>query len=151
MRVAQWIAAFCFPVILTAQQSPTGAAQSNGVARTFLSFGRPYGGWLLLAFDSIPASQYGFRPTPVQQSIGFIAQHLETANYELCSIFGMKKHAKSVKDVLPLASAVSDSAGHRSRRALRSDRGLHADTRVGTTLCSLTLLAFGETWLQQYS
>ena len=53
-----------------------------------------------MAFDSIPASQYGFRPTPVQQSIGFIAQHLETANYGLCSTFGEEKHAPSAKDSL---------------------------------------------------
>ena len=54
-----------------------------------------------MAFDSIPASQYAFSPTPVQQSIGFIAQHLETANYGLCSIFGTDKHSMSAKDALP--------------------------------------------------
>ena len=102
MRLVTLIAAFCLPLTLTAQQSSmTGGAQPNGIARTFLSFGRPYGGWLLLAFDSIPATQYGFRPTAVQQSIGFIAQHLESANYELCSIFGPGKHVRSAKDALP--------------------------------------------------
>jgi uncharacterized damage-inducible protein DinB len=102
MRLAALIATCCLPLTLSAQQaSISGAAQPNGVARTFLSFGRPYGGWLLLAFDSIPASQYGFRPTPVQQSIGLIAQHLEAANYELCSTFGTEKHVKSAKDALP--------------------------------------------------
>jgi uncharacterized damage-inducible protein DinB len=94
--------ALCFPLFLSAQQAPR-AAQSqpaNGVAQTFLSFGPPYGGWLLMAFDSIPASRYGFRPTPVQQSIGYIAQHLEDANYQLCSLFGEQKHVKSAKDSL---------------------------------------------------
>ena len=102
MRPITLIAALCLPFTLAAQASSTTAgAHSNGVARTFLSFGRPYGGWLLLALDSIPASQYRFRPTPVQQSIGFIAQHLENANYELCSIFGAQKHGRSPKDALP--------------------------------------------------
>ena len=102
MRLITLIAASCLPFTLAAQRSSTTAgAPSNGVARTFLSFGRPYGGWLLLAFDSIPASHYGFHPTPVQQSIGFIAQHLENANYELCSIFGAKRHVRSAKDALP--------------------------------------------------
>lgn len=75
-------------------------SQPNGIARTFLSFGRPYGGWLLMAFDSIPASQYGFHPTPVQQSVGFIAQHLETANYGLCSTFGGEKYVPAAKDLV---------------------------------------------------
>lgn len=89
----------CLPIALGAQQ-PTDATARNGVARTFLHFGPPYGGWLLMAFDSIPASQYGYRPTPVQQSIGQIAQHLETANYGLCSTFGNVKHVMSAKDSL---------------------------------------------------
>lgn len=74
-----------------------------------------------MAFDSIPASQYGFRPTPVQQSIGFIAQHLETANYELCSTFGAEKHIKSAKDALPdtvKARWPKDTLTARVRRSL---------------------------------
>ncbi|MEO5813650.1 MAG: hypothetical protein ABIT20_00020 [Gemmatimonadaceae bacterium] len=95
------IALMCLPTVIRAQQ-PTGtvATQPNAVAGTFLSFGRPYDGWLVLALDSIPASQYGFRPTPIQQSIGFIAQHLETANYGLCTIFGADTHGLSAKDSL---------------------------------------------------
>lgn len=104
MRFGTLFAAACVPAMLSAQQSSTtSAAQPNGVARTFLSFGQPYGGWLLMAFDSIPASQYVFHPTPVQQSIGFIAQHLESANYELCSTFGAVKHVRSATDELPSA------------------------------------------------
>ena len=87
--------------MLAAQQpSRAAAARPNGVAQTFLSFGPPYGGWLLMALDSIPASSYGFRPTLAQQSIGHVAQHLETANYSLCSTFGPARHASSAKDSL---------------------------------------------------
>ena len=94
--------AVCFPLMLSAQQKPAAVEPQapNGVARTFLSFGPPYGGWLLMAIDSIPASQYGFRPTPMQQSIGHIAQHLENANYPLCSTFGEQKHVMSARDSL---------------------------------------------------
>ena len=94
--------ALCCPLALSAQQLPPAAPTQapSGVARTFLSFGPPYGGYLLMAFDSIPASQYGFRPTPVQQSIGFIAQHLEHANYGLCSQFGALKPVMSARDSL---------------------------------------------------
>jgi hypothetical protein len=92
----------CLPLTLGAQQQSRAAESPapNGVAQTFLSFGRPYGGWLLMAFDSIPASQYGFRPTPVQQSVGYIAQHLENANYGLCTTFGAQKHIMTAKDSL---------------------------------------------------
>ena len=90
------------PLTLSAQQSARAvdSPPPNGVARTFLSFGPPYGGWLLMAFDSIPATQYGFRPTAAQQSIGYIAQHLEDANYGLCSRIGVEQHSKSAKDSL---------------------------------------------------
>ncbi len=94
--------ALCFPMLLGAQQNPPAVQTKapNAVAQTFLSFGPPYGGWLLMAFDSIPAKQYGFRPTPVQQSIGYIAQHLENANYRLCAEFGERKYVMSAKDAL---------------------------------------------------
>lgn len=95
------IAILLFPVTVFAQNSPTTAASANGVARTFLSFGQPYGYWLLIALDTIPASQYNFRPTPVQQSVGFIAQHLENANYELCARIGSQRHVASAKDSSP--------------------------------------------------
>lgn len=92
-------AALCSPLVLCGQQ-PARNDTSNGVARTFLSFGQPYGGWILQALDSIPQSQYGFRPAPVQRSIGNIAQHLESANYELCSIIGGTKRYMATKDSL---------------------------------------------------
>jgi uncharacterized damage-inducible protein DinB len=99
-RLAAFIA-LCLPLTLGAQQPRAAESPApNGVAQTFLSFGTPYGGWLLMAFDSIPASQYGFRPTPVQQSVGYIAQHLENANYALCSLFGEQKHVATAKDSL---------------------------------------------------
>lgn len=91
--------ALCVPLVLPAQQ-PGRSDLSNGVARTFLSFGQPYGGWILQALDSIPQSQYGFRPVPVQRSIGNIAQHLESANYELCAIIGGTKREMTAKDSL---------------------------------------------------
>lgn len=87
---------------LLAQDQPRVAAPTapNAVAQTFLHFGQPYGGWLLMAFDSIPESRYGFKPTPVQRSVGDIAQHLETANYELCATIGGSRRVMTAKDSL---------------------------------------------------
>lgn len=101
MRRLAAIIVLCVPLSLAAQQPRAADARApNGVAQTFLSFGTPYGGWLLMAFDSIPAGQYGFRPTPVQQSVGYIAQHLELANYGLCSLLGDRKHVMTARDSL---------------------------------------------------
>jgi hypothetical protein len=40
------------------------------------------------AFDSIPESKFGYKPTPAQLSIGYIAQHVAGDNYFFCSKFG---------------------------------------------------------------
>lgn len=87
------IAVVFLPLHLHGQQPAT-----NRVAQTFKAFGRPYGGWLVAAFDSIPASRYDYRPTPVQQSVGYIAQHLEDANYQLCARFGTTARVVTAKD-----------------------------------------------------
>ena len=53
---------------------------------------------LAQAFDSIPESKFGYRPTPAQLSIGYIAQHLATDNYIFCNNFGPMKATISAKD-----------------------------------------------------
>lgn len=65
---------------------------------SFKFFAVHYGGMLVAAFDSIPAAKYAYRPTPVQQSIGFIAQHVEAANYGLCQRLGIPRPKRSAKD-----------------------------------------------------
>ena len=87
------------PMTLPAQSSPTPQAM-DGVMIAFEREADYYGGRLVQAFDSIPASRYDYRPTPAQQSIGFVAQHLEDANYGLCSRFADLKHPGTAKDSL---------------------------------------------------
>src|SRR5437867_3703825 len=79
-----------------------GAQQpaANPMVQTFRSFGTQYGGWLSAAFDSIPASKYSYKPTPVQLTIGHIAQHLESANYLLCAHLSGQTRAMTAKDSL---------------------------------------------------
>ena len=69
-------------------RSPSGWSMRSGA------------GWLTSAFDSIPASKYGYKPTPVQQSVGYVAQHLENANYQLCSRFGGPAYVMTARDSL---------------------------------------------------
>lgn len=39
------------------------------------------------AFDSIPESKFGYKPTPAQLTIGYIAQHVAEENYLFCNGF----------------------------------------------------------------
>ena len=59
-----------------------------------------YGGWLAQAFDSIPASKYNYKPTPVQMSVGNVAEHLESANYQLCALMNGDTRTMTAKDSL---------------------------------------------------
>ena len=88
--------------MLFAQQpmAPVPSGPGMVITGTMHTSAMLYGGWLKSAFDSIPASKFGFRPTPQQQSIGYIAQHLETANYLLCERFGGMTRPMTAKDSL---------------------------------------------------
>ena len=83
-----------------AAQSPSSHASDSGVMFSFQNFADIFGGRLIAAFDSIPAAKYDYRPTPPQQTVGYIAQHLEDANYDLCESFGDLKHRTTAKDSL---------------------------------------------------
>jgi len=97
MRLRLQFATMLVPAALWSQQP---ASPANPISDTFRSFSH-YGRWLIAAFDSIPADKYDFKPTPAQQSIGYIAQHLEYANYGLCEVVGGVKHPRTARDLLP--------------------------------------------------
>jgi hypothetical protein len=87
------------PAALTAQSTAT-QLPADGVMLAFEHYADLYGSHLVAAFDSIPAARYGYRPTPTQQTIGYIAQHIEYGNYDLCDRFGDLKHHATSKDSL---------------------------------------------------
>lgn len=70
------------PITLASQAPP------DGVMLEFARFADIFGSRLVTAFDSIPAERYDYRPTPAQQTVGYIAKHLEHANYGLCERLG---------------------------------------------------------------
>jgi uncharacterized damage-inducible protein DinB len=74
------------PVILAAQQPPANPITTVFRGRT-LGLQRT----LAQAFDSIPESKFGYKPTPAQLTIGHIAQHLASDNYFFCNNFGSLK------------------------------------------------------------
>jgi hypothetical protein len=53
---------------------------------------------LAQAFDSIPANLFSYKPTPAQQTIGYIAQHLVNDNYFFCGAFGEMKPVRPDED-----------------------------------------------------
>jgi len=74
------------PVILAAQQPAANPITTVFRGRT-LGLQRT----LAQAFDSIPESKFGYKPTPAQLTIGHIAQHLASDNYFFCNNFGSLK------------------------------------------------------------
>ncbi len=91
------IALVLFPVTLAAQQAAPAAPGANPIMSAFRGTSY-YGSWLVQAFDSIPASLYNYKPTPIQLSVGYIAQHLEHANYLLCGRFSGTEHPLTARD-----------------------------------------------------
>jgi uncharacterized damage-inducible protein DinB len=85
------------PAGLAAQQ-PAGAPPANPVTEVFRGRTMNLQRNLAAAFDSIPERLYGYRPTPAQLSIGYIAQHLANDNYLFCNAFGEMKGTRAAED-----------------------------------------------------
>jgi hypothetical protein len=53
---------------------------------------------LAQAFDSIPEAKFGYKPTPAQLTIGYVAQHLASDSYFFCNNFGDMKGTRPEED-----------------------------------------------------
>ena len=89
--------ALALPVTLAAQQ-PAAGPIVNPVTTVFRTRTLTLQRNLAQAFDSIPESKFGYKPTPAQLTIGYIAQHLVSDNYLFCNNFGAMKATQSAKD-----------------------------------------------------
>lgn len=120
------VAALILPLGLAAQQPAVQPLMAvNPITRSFRAFSLHYGRWLIAAFDSIPASRYGYKPTSVQQTIGYVAQHLEDANYGLCAHFSSLKPPIEARD-----SLIADTV-----KATWSKDTLIARLKISLTFC----------------
>jgi uncharacterized damage-inducible protein DinB len=98
MRLAHAaIVALALPIGLAAQQ-PAAGSQANPITAVFRGRTMALQRNLAQAFDSIPESKFGYKPTPAQQSIGFSAQHLANDNYFFCNNFGAMKGTRPAQD-----------------------------------------------------
>jgi uncharacterized damage-inducible protein DinB len=94
VRIA--VASIALSVALAAQQP--AAPQANPIMAAFkarIALGHRN---IAQAFDSIPESTFGYKPTPAQQTFGFIAQHVASDSYLFCSNFGVMKPTIDAKD-----------------------------------------------------
>jgi uncharacterized protein DUF3471/DinB family protein len=147
------LAALLLPAALAAQ---TSASRSpDGVILSFVRFADIFGSRLADAFDSIPAAKYDFKPTPVQQTIGYIAQHLEDANYSLCERMGDLKYKRTAKDSLAdtvKAKWPKDTLVARLKASLRfCDDALERIPQLNSPALASTLLAFETDLAEHYS
>jgi len=142
-----------FPVALAGQSSAT--ASRLGVIAQFERIADIFGGQLVAAFDSIPASRYEYRPTPLQQTVGYIAQHVENANYSLCERLGSARHARTSKDSLRdsvKAHWPKDTLVRRLDASLRfCDTAIEQLTDVDSPALASNLLLFETDLAEHYS
>ena len=90
------------PATLAAQAAATPPA--NPITTAFKTRITSLHRNLAQAFDSIPEAKYGYKPTPAQLTIGYIAQHVASDSYFFCNNFG------STKADMPAAdAAIPDS------------------------------------------
>ncbi len=147
--------AFLLPASLAAQTPAARETPPDGVMLTFVRFADIFGSQLVAAFDSIPAARYDYRPMPSQQTIGHVAQHLESANYGLCERLGGPRHPRTAKD--SLADSVKarwpkDTLVARLRASLRyCDAAVERLPRLESPAVASTLLAFETDLAEHYS
>lgn len=94
---ARVLIAMALPATLAAQQ-PAPAPVANPITAAFRARITGLHRNIAQAFDSIPESKFGYKPTPAQLSIGFIAQHVASDNYLFCDQFGEKKSSLPEQD-----------------------------------------------------
>jgi hypothetical protein len=142
------------PVALAAQV-PKASGARDGVMTEFEIFADLFGNRLVAAFDSIPASRYGYSPTALQQSVGYIAQHLEAANYGLCTQFSDLKYRPTAKDSASDSAKArwpKDTLVARLRASVRfCDEALARTPHVSSAALASVLLAFETDLAEHYS
>jgi len=143
------------PAALAGQTPAATPAPLDGVMITFARFADIFGGRLVLAFDSIPASKYDYRPTPAQQTVGYIAQHLVDANYGLCSRFANMRPPLTAKDSLAdtiKARWPKDTLVARLDASLRfCDTAIQRAGKLESPTLASYLLAFETDLAEHYS
>ncbi len=110
--------ALALPASLAAQQ-PAATPPADPVTAVFRGRTMALQRNLAQAFDSIPERLFIYKPTPAQQTIGYIAQHLATDNYLFCNAFGEMKATQAAEDTTTADSVKATWPKERLMRRLR--------------------------------
>ncbi|HSU16158.1 DinB family protein [Longimicrobium sp.] len=97
MKTYAVLLALVLPASLAAQQ-PSGSPPANPITTVFRARTLGLQRNIAQAFDSIPERLFSYKPTPVQLTIGYIAQHLASDNYLFCNAFGDMKAPVAAED-----------------------------------------------------
>ena len=92
------ILGLALPLATAAAQQPPAAPVTDPVTAAFRGRTMALQRNLAQAFDSIPESKFGYKPTPAQLTIGYVAQHLASDNYFFCEKFGAMKPTRAAAD-----------------------------------------------------
>ncbi|HEY7893840.1 MAG TPA: DUF3471 domain-containing protein [Gemmatimonadaceae bacterium] len=140
---------------VVATQAPAALETPTAVSFQFARFADIFGSRLVAAFDSIPANRYDYRPVRSQQTVGYVAQHLESANYSLCERLGAAKHPETSKDSLAdslKARWPKDTLVARLDASLRfCDAALDRLGQLDSPAVASTLLALETDLAEHYS
>jgi uncharacterized damage-inducible protein DinB len=137
-RLFAGLIALVLPAGLAAQQ-PASPPSNDPITDVFRSRTMALQRNLAQAFDSIPQRLYGYRPTPRQQTVGYIAQHLVTDNYLFCNAFGEMKATRATED-----TATADSV-----KATWPRERLIEQLRASFTFCENALAQLSDASLAE--
>jgi uncharacterized damage-inducible protein DinB len=90
------IAGLALPMALAAQRP--AAPQANPITAAFKARIAASHRNIAQAFDSIPESKFGYKPTPAQRTFGAVAEHVASDSYVFCSNFGAMKPTIDAED-----------------------------------------------------
>jgi len=154
-RLAAAAIAVAFALPSSAVAQAPAPRVMNGAVFAYQRIADHYDGMLVRALDSIPAARYDYRPTPAQQSVGYIAQHLENANYSLCQRLGDAKWRMTAKDSLVdtvKARWPKDTLVRRLRASLDfCDAALARLSAVDSPVLATNLLLFETDLAEHYA
>ncbi len=91
------VLSLALPLSLAAQP-PQGGPPTDPITTIFRTRTTSLERNIAQAFDSIPERLFGYKPTPAQLTIGYIAQHVTSDNYLFCNQFGAMKAPLPEKD-----------------------------------------------------
>jgi hypothetical protein len=86
-----FVLALALPFGAAEAQQPPAGPPANPMATALRNRSRNLRNFIAQAFDSIPESKFGYKPTPAQLTFGYIAQHVTSDSYLFCNNFSDKK------------------------------------------------------------